>query len=66
MLPQAEPFGIGSWGDGPEAGVPASVGVWSEPAEAGTPGALSGGAEHPACRGIDAHQLFRQSLRTEN
>jgi len=54
--------GIGSWGDGPGAGVPASAGVWPEPAEAGTPGARSGGAGHPACRGTAAHQLFRQSL----
>jgi len=54
--------GIGSWGDGPGAGVPASAGVWPEPADAGTPGALSGGAGHPACRGTAAHQLFRQSL----
>jgi len=54
--------GIGSWGDGPGAGVPASAGVWPDPADAGTPGALSGGAGHPACRGTDAHQLFRQSL----
>jgi len=51
-----------SWGDGPGAGVPASAGVWPDPADAGTPGARSGGAGHPACRGTDAHQLFRQSL----
>jgi len=51
-----------SWGYGLGAGVPASAGVWPEPAEAGTPGALSGVAGHPACRGTDANQLFRQSL----
>jgi len=57
--------GIGSWGDGPGAGVPASAGVWPEPADAGTPGARSGGAGHPACRGTAAHQLFRQALSAE-
>jgi len=54
--------GIGSWGDGPGVGVPASAGVWPKPADAGTPGALSGGSGHPACRVTDAHHLFRQSL----
>jgi len=51
-----------SWGDGPGAGVPASAGSGHTPANAGTPGALSGVAGHPACRGTDAHHLFRQSL----
>ena len=54
--------GIGSWGYGPGAGVPALAGSGHTPAEAGTPGALSGVARHPACRGTDANQLFRQSL----
>jgi|GEM_PF-3897394 len=53
-----------SWGDGPGTGVPASASVWPEPAEAGTPGALSGVAGHPACRGTDAHQLFRRFLKS--
>jgi len=54
--------GIGSWGYGPGVGVPASAGFGHTPADAGTPGALSGVAGHPACRGTDAHHLFRQSL----
>jgi len=58
--------GIGSWGDGPGAGVPADAGVWPEPADAGTPVARSGGAGHPACRETNANHLFRQSLRTED